>query len=795
MNTNHLEKLEYYKILENLNSFCTTEQGKNLVKELLPSNNKEKVSSLLQETFEAMNLSSRNSFPSFYNAQDITISLKQLKSEQSLNTKSLLNLANILKNAGELKDYFNKDFIDENSFPILYSLFNDLYSNNSISSRVFSCILEEDVIDDKASKELYSIRKKKRNLEQDIRSKLNNMIHSSTYSKYIQENIITIRNDRFVIPVKEEYRSSIKGLIHDISNGGSTVFIEPLAVFEMNNEIHELVNSENIEIEKILFELSRLFMPIISQLETNLDIIGRLDFIFAKAKYAKSIEAIIPTVSNKKELVLKSARHPLISKENVVPITLTLGKDFSTLLITGPNTGGKTVTLKTVGLLTCMVCSGLAIPCDENSSIYVFDNVFADIGDDQDITNSLSTFSSHMINIIDILNNFTANSLILLDELGSGTDPLEGANLAISILEHIKKVGALTISTTHYPELKKYALVTDGFENASVEFDINTLSPTYKLLVGIPGKSNAFEISKKLGLGNSIIENAKSHLSSKEIAFEDLLKNIYDDKSTIEKEKEDITKELNQITMLRKSLERDNQNLKKQEQDLINNAKIQARNILLDTKEEANQIIKEMNNLAKESNLTNTASKLSNLRNSLNSKIKSIKFDDKIENDINNNDSLNPNDIHLNMDVFVTTLNQSGVIVSNVTKSNDVQVQIGNLKTSVNINCLRKINKSINESKLKKNISSFNNISKAKTVKPEINVIGYTVDEAIFVVDKFLDDCYLAKLEIARIVHGKGTGKLRSGIHQFLKTNPHVKSFRNGTFGEGEMGVTIVELK
>ena len=795
MNTNHLEKLEFYKILKQLENFCSTTYGKNLALHLLPSNNKDKVSLLLQETFEAMNLSSRNSFPSFYNAQDITISLKQLKSEQSLNTKSLLNLANILKNAEELKDYFNKDFIDENSFPILSSLFNELYSNNSISSKVFSCILEEDVIDDKASKELYSIRKKKRNLEQDIRSKLNNMIHSSTYSKYIQENIITIRNDRFVIPVKEEYRSSIKGLIHDISNGGSTVFIEPLAVFEMNNEIHELVNSENIEIEKILFELSRLFMPIISQLETNLDIIGRLDFIFAKAKYAKSIEAIIPTVSNKKELVLKSARHPLISKENVVPITLTLGKDFSTLLITGPNTGGKTVTLKTVGLLTCMACSGLAIPCDENSSIYVFDNVFADIGDDQDITNSLSTFSSHMINIIDILNNFTANSLILLDELGSGTDPLEGANLAISILEHIKKVGALTISTTHYPELKKYALVTDGFENASVEFDINTLSPTYKLLVGIPGKSNAFEISKKLGLGNSIIENAKSHLSSKEIAFEDLLKNIYDDKSTIEKEKEDITKELNQITMLRKSLERDNQNLKKQEQDLINNAKIQARNILLDTKEEANQIIKEMNNLAKESNLTNTASKLSNLRNSLNSKIKSIKFDDKIENDINNNDSLNPNDIHLNMDVFVTTLNQSGVIVSNVTKSNDVQVQIGNLKTSVNINCLRKINKSINESKLKKNISSFNNISKAKTVKPEINVIGYTVDEAIFVVDKFLDDCYLAKLEIARIVHGKGTGKLRSGIHQFLKTNPHVKSFRNGTFGEGEMGVTIVELK
>ena len=785
MNTNHLEKLEYYKILEKLSSFCTTEQGKNLVKELLPSNNKEKVSSLLNETLEAINLSARNSFPSFYNAQDITISLKQLESGQSLNTKSLLNLANILKNAEKLKEYFNKDFINEISFPILSSLFNELYSNNSISSKVFSCILEEDVIDDKASKELYSIRKKKRNLEQDIRSKLNNMIHSSTYSKYIQENIITIRNDRFVIPVKEEYRSSIKGLIHDISNGGSTVFIEPLAVFEMNNEIHELVNNENIEIEKILLELSKLFMPIISQLKTNLDIIGKLDFIFAKAKYAKSIEGNIPKISEEKSIILQKARHPLISKEKVVPITLTLGKDFSTLLITGPNTGGKTVTLKTVGLLTCMACSGLAIPCNESSSIYVFDNVFADIGDDQNITSSLSTFSSHMTNIIDILNNFTTNSLILLDELGSGTDPLEGANLAISILEHIKKIGALTISTTHYPELKKYALVTNGFENASVEFDINTLSPTYKLLVGIPGKSNAFEISKKLGLDDSIIENAKSHLSSKEIAFEDLLKNIYDDKSTIEKEKEDITKELNQITMLRKSLERDNKNLKQQEEDLINNAKIKARNILLDAKDEANEIIKKMNNL-------NDRNELSNLKNSLNSKIKDIKIEKS--NDKDNSFSLKPDDISLNMEVFVTTFNQIGIILSHVSKSNEVQVQIGNMKTNINIKYLRKIN----EPKSKKNISStysYNSISKSKTVKSEINVIGYNVDEAIFVIDKFLDDCSLAKLQTVRIVHGKGTGKLRNGIHQFLKTNPHVKSFRIGSFGEGEMGVTIVVLK
>ena len=796
MNTNHLEKLEYNKILEKLSNNCTTKYGKNLANKLLPSNEKSKVISLLQKTLEAINLSTRNSFPSFYDASDITIPLKQLESMQSLNTKSLLNLANILKNAEELKSYFDKDFITSDSFPILSNLFNMLYSNNSISSKIFSCILEENIIDDRASKELYSIRNKKKNLEQDIRSKLNNMIHSSSYSKYIQEPIITIRNERFVIPVKEEYRSSIKGLIHDVSNAGSTVFIEPLSVFEMNNEIHELVNSENIEIEKILSELSQLFVPIISHLKDNIDIIGKLDFIFAKAKFAKSINAIIPKVSNKKEITLKNARHPLINKETVVPITLSLGTDFSTLLITGPNTGGKTVTLKTVGLLTCMACSGLAIPCDENSSIYVFDNIYTDIGDDQDISSSLSTFSSHMTNIVDILKNFTSESLILLDELGSGTDPIEGANLAISILEHIKNVGALIICTTHYPELKKYALVTDGFENASVEFDVSTLSPTYRLLVGIPGKSNAFEISKKLGLDNKIIENAKSRLSSKEIAFEDLLKNIYDDKALIEKEKEDITKELNQAKLLRKSLERDNTSLKQKESELINTAKIKARNILLDAKEEANEIIKEMNNLAKENQLNNN-SKLSNLRNTLNSKIKDIKIYDENEDNNSSNTNLKPEDIYLNMNVFVKTLKQPGIVVSNVSKSNEVRVQIGSIKTNVNIKNLEKLDNSNTNTKDDSTSSSYSyaNISKTMNAKSEINVIGYNVDEAIFVIDKFLDDCYLAKLQTVRIIHGKGTGKLRNGIHNFLKTNPHVKSFRLGSFGEGEMGVTVVELK
>lgn len=737
---------------------------------------------------EAVNLMCRNSTPSFHEIYDITIELKKIESNNSLSAKSLLNLANIFKLSQDLKDYFNKDFLDFSEYPILSNLFSELYSNKSITDKIFSCIIDENTIDDKASKNLKSIRNQKRNLEQDIRGKLNDLIHSSSNSKYIQENIITIRNDRFVIPVKEEYRSQIKGFVHDISNAGSTVFIEPIAVFEMNNELNKLKIEEDLEIEKILFELSKLFFPYIHELEKDLELIGNLDFIFAKAKFSKSIHAITPVINTKKEIHLKNARHPLIDENSVVPISLDLGDKFSTLLITGPNTGGKTVTLKTVGLLTCMACSGLNIPCDENSSIYVFDNIFADIGDDQSISNSLSTFSSHMRNIVEITKNATENSLILVDELGSGTDPLEGANLAISILDYFKSIGCLTISTTHYQELKHYALVTDGFENASVEFDISTLSPTYRLLIGIPGKSNAFEISKKLGLDENIILRAQSQMNSEQIDIENLLKNIYDDKSLIEKEKSEIEEELSKVSILRKSLEKDNKDLQLQEQNIINNAKLQARNILLDAKEEANTIIKQMN---KSSN----SKDLDNLRNKLNNKIKNIKLQNETVS--NNSNTIDVNDIKQNTEVFVTTLGQYGTIISShVSKSNEVQVQIGSLKTNVNIKNLQ-LSKNSSTSKSTKNINnnSYNRVSKSKTVKTEINVIGLNVEEAIFVVDKFLDDCSLARLQTARIVHGKGTGKLRDGIHKFLKKHPHVKSFRLGTYGEGEMGVTVVELK
>lgn len=785
MNNNYLEKLEFNKIKEILSTFSCTYIGKEYCANLFPTNIKEDVKYSLKETQEAVNLISRNSCPSFYEIADISINLKNLESNNTLSIKSLLELTTILKLANELKEYFNKDFIENNDYPILCNLFIDLYSNKNIIEKINLCIIDENTIDDKASKSLSSIRKKQKNLEQDIKNKLSQMIHSSTYSKFIQDSLVTIRNDRFVIPVKEEYRSQIKGFVHDISNAGSTVFIEPISIFEMNNELNQLKIDENIEIEKILKDLSSLFYPYIEQLKMDSDLIGKLDFIFAKAKFSNSLNAITPIINDKKEINLINARHPLIDKNKVVPISINIGNTFSVLLITGPNTGGKTVTLKTIGLLSCMACSGLNIPADEHSSIYVFDEIYTDIGDDQSISDSLSTFSSHMTNIVEITKKVTQNSLVLVDELGSGTDPIEGANLAISILEFFKNKKCITIATTHYQELKQYALVTNDFENASVEFDVNTLSPTYKLLVGIPGKSNAFAISKKLGLSDNIINKAKSLMSSDAVNIEELLKTIYDDKSLIEKEKEEIQKQLNQINLLRKSLERDNSLLKQQELDLINNAKTKARNILLDAKEEATNIIKQLNNY-KDSN------KINILRNKLNTDIKNI----KITNSKNSSKEHIPyEEIKPNMEVYISAFNKNGIILSHVNKSNEVQVQIGNIKTNININYIEKISTSNKTNETSNTNLGYTKISKTKNIKSEINVIGLNVEEAIFVVDKFLDDCSLAKLQNVRIVHGKGTGKLRTGIHSFLKNNPHVKSFRLGTYGEGEMGVTVVELK
>ena len=788
MNTHYLDKLEFNKVLENLSKYCSTDLGKELAMQLTIYHDANIVKQKLAETEEAVNLVFRNSLPSFYNICDIHNYILRLESSQTLTLKGLLDLNTIFVCAKDLKNYFAKDYINANDFPILEAHFSNLYSNEGVINKITSSIIDENTLDDKASPELQRIRRKIRNLEQDIRSKLNDMIHSSSFSKYIQENVITIRNGRFVIPIKEEYRSQVKGFVHDVSNVGSTLFIEPISIFELNNEINQLKLEEEVEIEKILQQLTSLFYPYIEELQRDVDIIRTLDFIFAKAKYSKAISGITPIINTKKEIHLINARHPLIDSNKVVPISLELGKDFTSLLITGPNTGGKTVTLKTVGLLTCMACSGLNIPADEHSSIFVFDNIFADIGDDQSIADSLSTFSSHMTNIVEITKQANENSLILVDELGSGTDPVEGANLAISILDYFKNLGTLTIATTHYQELKKYALITAGFENASVEFDIETLSPTYKLLIGVPGKSNAFEISQKLGLDTSIIEKAKSLMSSNDVQFEELLKNIYDNQLSIEKEKEKIEADAQEISLLKEKLQKQNIEKERQEKEIINTAKVKARNILLEAKEDANEIIKEL------SNATNSK-EINTLRNSLNTKIGNIKLAPLSSDNINEQHSIPREEIKPGKEVFVPSLNQTGTIVSNISKNNEVQVQIGSMKMNIKINNLQNTKNSKSSKNISYSNSSHTSISKARNIKPEINVIGMNVEEATFVIDKFLDDCSLAKLETVRIIHGKGTGKLKNGIHQFLKTNAHVKSFRLGTFGEGEMGVTVVELK
>lgn len=785
---NYLEKLEYPKILDILSKQALTYIGKEKCLTLKPSKNKNEVENILKETEEALNILYRCNTPPISEIADNTKNIKTIESYGTLSIKSILELTNILKMSDALKKYFYNDFLESTEFTYLSDIFSKLYSNSSIIEKISYSIIDENTVDDRASKNLASIRKKQRNIEQDIKTKLNTFLHSPTYSKYIQENVITIRNDRYVIPVKDEYRGQIKGFVHDISSSGSTVFIEPISVFELNNELANLKNEENLEIERILQELSKLFYPYANEIKEDIECIGKLDFAFAKAKYSRNINGTTPIINTQKQIILKDARHPLLDPQKAVPISLELGTSFNTLVITGPNTGGKTVTLKTVGLLTAMACSGINIPASTKSSIYVFDNIFADIGDDQSITESLSTFSAHMTNIVDIVKNSTENSLILVDELGSGTDPVEGASLAISVLDFFKSNSSLTVATTHYQELKKYALTTDGFENASVEFDVNTLSPTYHLLIGVPGKSNAFEISRKLGLPTSIIDEAKNNLTKNDIDFEELLKNIYDNKSKIENEKLEISKKLNGISELKKSLERDNAKLNEQEQEIINNAKIQARNILLEAKEEANEIISKMNDVSK-SNID-----LNNLRNKLNTDIKNISVSYLNKNvKKESKSSISVEEAKTNTEVFVTTLGQNGIIVSNVSKSNEVQVQVGSMKLSVNLKYLEKINKT--EKAKNKSTSSYSSVSKAKHVSSEINVIGLNVDEAVFIIDKFLDDCCIANLQTVRIIHGKGTGKLREGIHKFLKSDSRVKSFRIGTYGEGEMGITVVELK
>lgn len=787
----YYKKLELDHIIQILEKYCVTEIGKASLRKLSPSFNESDVKHLLAETSESMRLIHSFGKSPISEINDFTEISKMLESNMFLSCSNLLSVAHILKVSRELKTYFSN--VDDTSvYDNLEPYFNSLYTNQSIEDRIFRSILDENTVADEASTALRSIRRKKQNLETSIKENLNKMVHSS-YSKYVMDTLVTIRNDRYVIPVKIEYKDSVKGFVHDISYSGSTVFIEPMAIFDMNNQIQDLRIDENIEIENILKDITNSIVPVRDNIASSVNSIGALDLIFAKASYSIENNCTEPIINNQKIINLKSARHPLIEKDVVVPVSIEIGSKYQSLIITGPNTGGKTVCLKTTGLLCLMAYLGLYIPANEGSTIYVFDDIFADIGDEQSIQESLSTFSSHMLNIIDIYKHATNKSLILVDELGSGTDPIEGANLAISILKYFHNIGAITLATTHYPEIKNYALVTDGFENASSEFDVENLKPTYKLLIGIPGKSNAFAITKKLGMPEDILNDAKSMMKTDNVSIEELLKNIYDDKVEIEKEKDKIKQNSSQIDMLRKSLEEKSKAINIKESEILEKAKIKSREMLLDAKEEASSIISELNNI--KSNASSSSLKDANsLRSKLNESIKGLS---NISDEDDNDTLVDPKDIKIGITVFVKSLDKTGVILSMPNNANQVLVQIGSIKMKLKLNDIKPIDTSnIKEEKTNKSSGKLtrNNL-KSKTVSTEINVIGQTVDEAIFVVDKFLDDASLAGLKAVRIVHGKGTGKLRKGIHEFLSNHPHVSSFRLGTFGEGEMGVTIVEIK
>ncbi len=778
MEQKYLDKLEFNKVLEMLENYAVTYLGKEMVKNLKPSFNKNEVQINLKETEQADILTHRIGGIPLGEIDNINVHLRTLEAGGTLSIKQLLELAKVLKMSRELKEYYEKvseiENVDTNK---LRNYFFDIYTNVVIEDKMFKSIIDENTLDDHASKNLYIIRRNIKQIQNEIKNKLNNYLHS----KYLQEAFITIRNGRYVIPVKQEYRNEIKGFVHDISASGATVFVEPLPVFEMNNRINTLKLEEANEIQKIQQELSELFMGITRELDTNIKIIGKLDFIFAKAKFGIANYGVSPIINDKKIVKLNKARHPLIDKDKVVPVDIEIGEKYNTLVITGPNTGGKTVTLKTIGLLSCMGMSGLYIPAGEKSSIYVFDNIFADIGDEQSIADSLSTFSSHMINIVDMMKKSTQNSLILLDELCSGTDPQEGANLAISILEELNGKQSINIVTTHYSEIKNYAIATDNFENASSEFDVENMKPTYKILMGVPGRSNAFAISKRLGLEEHILNRAKELTKQESINIEDVLKEIYENKILIEEEKEKTEKNLKEIEELKKGLERDNTELELQAKKIIDEATYEARKILLNAKEKAETTIKKISE-------QEDKNQMNKIKNDLNEEIKEL----KIEN-ITLKSETKPEEIKIGMKVYIGSINQEGTILKLPNKSNKVRVQIGMAKTDFYIEDI--FIKNNNEKTEEKINTKIREINIKNNVPTEIKVIGLTVDEAIPIIDKYLDECSMTSMKTTRIVHGKGTGKLRHGIQEYLKTHSHVKSYRNGTFGEGEMGVTIVELK
>lgn len=785
-----LKNLEFNKILDMLSNNCITYIGKEFAKNLVPVSDIEKVQKLQKETSEACSFVLRKNTPPISPIKDLKNITSKLRAGGILSIEELLTIATTLKIFREIKEYYKEDDID--GIVILNELFETLYTNKNLENEIFRCIKSDTDLDDYASPELHKIRKQIRDAEGKIKDKLNNMIHSSATSKFLQDSVVTFRNGRYVIPVKQEYKNEIAGLVHDSSASGSTIFIEPTSVFNINNEIKELQLKKQNEIERILSLLTQMVSPLTDELLASSKLVGEIDFAFAKAKLAFDMEAFEPKLNTNGYINLKNARHPLLNSKTVVPIDVWLGDTFNSLVITGPNTGGKTVTLKTVGLLTLMAQAGLHIPAKESSELAVFDNVYTDIGDEQSIEQSLSTFSAHMTNIVSITNNITKNDLVLIDELGSGTDPVEGSALARAILSYLHDFNCRTIATTHFSELKTFAIQTKGMENASCEFDFEKLAPTYRLLIGVPGRSNAFLISKKLGLSEKILGDANSYIKEETVKFEDILTTIEQDKRKIKEQKELSDKMLREASSLKESAQKMQTEIATKKSEILSKAKVEARDILIDAEQEANQIIKDLIEIKTKSS-KDQFKKAEENRQKIKKSISELQKDLLVPKN-STESNIKPAEIIKGMEVYIPSLDQNATIISLPDKSGNITVQSGLMKLNIHISNLQKTEKKAEKTSVK--IRESRNIkSKSQNISTEIMLLGLTVDEAISTLEKYIDDAYLSGLNIIRIVHGKGTGQLRAGVQNYLKNNPHIKSYRLGVYGEGDTGVTIAELK
>ena len=835
MNQKALKTLEYTKIITQLESHAASPLGKSLCRELSPSSDLEEIRTRQAQTTDAVNRVRLKGSVSFSGLREIGGSLKRLEIGSSLSIPELLSISSVLTVASRAKAYGRRDTEDPPVFTprfpgqkppkqaevaeyvpdSLDPLFQSIEPLTPLNNEIKRCILSEDEIADEASPGLSRVRRSIKAAADRIHTQLNSILNS--HRTYLQDAVITMRDGRYCLPVKAEYKSQVSGMVHDQSATGSTLFIEPMAIVKLNNEIRELEIQEQKEIEAVLASLSNEAAPHIEELRLNMELLAQLDFIFAKAALSRQYRCSAPVFNDKGRIHIKDGRHPLLDPQKVVPINIWLGKDFDLLIVTGPNTGGKTVSLKTVGLFTLMGQAGLHIPAWEGSELAVFDEVFADIGDEQSIEQSLSTFSAHMTNIVSILQQADSRSLCLFDELGAGTDPTEGAALAIAVLSFLHNMKCRTMATTHYSELKVFALTTPGVENACCEFSVETLQPTYRLLIGIPGKSNAFAISKKLGLPDFIIEDAKSHLEAKDESFEDLLSSLETSRVTIEKEQEEIRSYKEEIAQLKSRLTQKEERLDERKDKLIRNASEEAQRILREAKETADQTIREINRLASESGV---GKELEAQRAKLREQIK--KTDDKLAVKAKGpSQPISPKKLKIGDGVKVLSMNLKGTVSTLPDAKGDLFVQMGILRSRVNIRDLELIREddisatlgdgssrtyggTAAGSKAKKTFSQAKGngsgsgqirMSKSFSVGTEVNLIGMTTDEAVPAMEKYLDDAYLAHMPSVRVVHGRGTGALKNACHKRLRQLKYVKDFRLGEFGEGGTGVTIVTFK